>query len=172
MVQPLTGKPLPKFETGKTICFSDSGWLTSHAGDDYEMTHTIGAGAYGQVVAAIHTPSGRRVAIKKIMPFDHVVCALRTLRELMFLKYFTQSSCNGNVCVPSFRVHWTLRIICTLQIITILDIIKPKSIESFDNVYCSSKPLFRLVPYVISSSYSRTYANRSTPSHPYSISDR
>ncbi|KAJ4494305.1 putative MAP kinase [Lentinula lateritia] len=100
MVQPLTGKPLPKFETG----------------DDYEMTHTIGAGAYGQVVAAIHTPSGRRVAIKKIMPFDHVVCALRTLRELMFLKYFTQSSCNGNI-------------------ITILDIIKPKSIESFDNVY-------------------------------------
>ncbi|KAJ3870127.1 putative MAP kinase [Lentinula novae-zelandiae] len=62
------------------------------------------------------------------MPFDHVVCALRTLRELMFLKYFTQSSCNGNI-------------------ITILDIIKPKSIESFDNVYCSSKPLFRLVPF-------------------------
>ncbi|KAJ3855167.1 putative MAP kinase [Lentinula lateritia] len=99
MVQPLTGKPLP-FEIG----------------DDYEITHTIGAGAYGQVVAAVHTPSGRRVAIKKIMPFDHVVCALRTLRELMFLKYFTQSSGHGNI-------------------ITILDIIKPKSIESFDNVY-------------------------------------
>ncbi|KAJ4486394.1 CMGC/MAPK protein kinase [Lentinula aciculospora] len=100
MIQPLNGKPLPKFEIG----------------DDYELTHTIGAGAYGQVVAAVHKPSGRRVAIKKITPFDHVVCALRTLRELIFLKYFTELSCNDNI-------------------VTLLDIIKPKSIESFDAIY-------------------------------------
>ncbi|KAJ3750129.1 putative MAP kinase [Lentinula detonsa] len=100
MARPVAGKLLPKFDIG----------------DDYELTHTLGAGAYGQVVAAVHKPSGRRVAIKKIMPFDHVVCALRTLRELIFLKYFRETSCNDNI-------------------VTILDIIKPKSIESFDTIY-------------------------------------
>ncbi|KAJ3759601.1 putative MAP kinase [Lentinula raphanica] len=100
MVQPIAGKAIAKFEIG----------------NDYELTHTLGSGAYGQVVAAVHKPSGRRVAIKKIMPFDHVVCALRTLRELILLKYFTELSCNDNI-------------------VTILDIIKPKSLESFDAVY-------------------------------------
>ncbi|KIK60309.1 hypothetical protein GYMLUDRAFT_244329 [Collybiopsis luxurians FD-317 M1] len=95
-----SAKPLPKFEVG----------------DDYELTHIIGAGAYGEVAAAIHKPTGRRVAIKKVLPFDHVLCALRTLRELKFLKYFTYSCFNENI-------------------ITVLDIIKPESLESFNAIY-------------------------------------
>ncbi|KAF9078071.1 putative MAP kinase [Rhodocollybia butyracea] len=101
MVQSSASKlPLPEFEVG----------------DEYELTHTIGAGAYGEVVAAIHKPSGRKVAIKKILPFDHPLIALRTLRELKFLRYFTESCCNENI-------------------VSILDIIKPKALESFDAIY-------------------------------------
>ncbi|KAJ3888777.1 putative MAP kinase [Lentinula edodes] len=100
MVQPVTGKSLPKFEVG----------------DDYQITHIIGSGAYGEVVAALHKPSGRRVAIKKVLPFDHTLCALRTLRELKLLKYFTDSCFNENI-------------------VTVLDIIKPESLESFNAIY-------------------------------------
>jgi len=100
MIQPVTDKPLPKFDIGQ----------------DYEITHTLGAGAYGEVVAATHIPSGRRVAIKKVLPFDHVLCALRTLRELKFLKYFTESCFNENI-------------------VNVLAIIKPESLESFTAIY-------------------------------------
>ncbi len=46
------------------------------------------------------------------MPFDHVLFALRTLRELKLLKYFSEQSVSENI-------------------ITVLDIIKPASFESF-----------------------------------------
>ncbi|KAF9068096.1 putative MAP kinase [Rhodocollybia butyracea] len=93
-------KPLPKFEIG----------------EDYQLLHALGEGAYGAVVAAIHKPTGRHVAIKKILPFDHVLFCLRTLRELKLLKYFTESCTNENI-------------------ITILDIIKPPSLDEFTEIY-------------------------------------
>ncbi len=70
--------------------------MESFAGDDYELLHSIGAGAYGQVVAAVHKPTMRRVAIKKVLPFEHPVFALRTLRELKLLKYFSETCVNEN----------------------------------------------------------------------------
>ncbi|KAJ3719769.1 kinase-like domain-containing protein [Lentinula raphanica] len=93
-------KPLPKFEIG----------------EDYQLLHAIGEGAYGTVAAALHKPSGRQVAIKKILPFDHVLFSLRTLRELKLLKYFTETCINENI-------------------ITILDIIKPPSLDQFTEIY-------------------------------------
>ncbi|KAJ7786458.1 kinase-like domain-containing protein [Mycena metata] len=93
-------KPLPKFEIG----------------EDYEILHAIGEGAYGTVAAALHKPSGRQVAIKKILPFDHTLFALRTLRELKLLKFFTETYLNENI-------------------ISILDIIKPPTLESFTEIY-------------------------------------
>jgi mitogen-activated protein kinase 1/3 len=54
-------KPLPKFEVG----------------EDYQIQHSIGEGAYGVVVAALHKPTGRQVAIKKILPFEHTLFCLR-----------------------------------------------------------------------------------------------
>jgi len=59
------------------------------------------------------------VAIKKITPFDHSMFCLRTLREMKLLRYFNHEN-----------------------IISILDIQKPRSYETFNEVYliqvCSS----------------------------------
>lgn len=93
-------KPLPKFEIG----------------DDYQLLHAIGEGAYGTVAAALHKPTGRQVAIKKILPFDHTLFCLRTLRELKLLKFFSETCVNENI-------------------ISILDIIKPPSLEEFKEIY-------------------------------------
>jgi len=95
-----TSKPLPKFEIG----------------DDYQLLHAIGEGAYGTVAAALHKPSGRQVAIKKVLPFDHTLFCIRTLRELKLLKFFSETCVNENI-------------------ISVLDIIKPPSIEEFKEIY-------------------------------------
>lgn len=57
----------------------------------------MGEGAYGIVCSAIHKPSGRKVAIKKIAPFDHSMFCLRTLRELKLLKFLSESGVSENV---------------------------------------------------------------------------
>ena len=70
--------------------------------------------------SALHKPSGQKVAIKKITPFDHSMFCLRTLREMKLLRYFNHEN-----------------------IISILDIQKPRSYETFTEVYliqvCSSR---------------------------------
>lgn len=65
------------------------------------MLHSLGEGAYGTVVAAMHKPSGREVAIKKILPFEHTLFCLRTLRELKLLKFFSETCVNENVSFAS-----------------------------------------------------------------------
>ena len=67
------------------------------AGANYRVLHVLGEGAYGTVVSAIHTPTGQHVAIKKVLPFDHTLFCLRTLRELKLLKFFSQVAVNENV---------------------------------------------------------------------------
>jgi len=62
--------------------------------------------------SAIHKPSSQKVAIKKITPFDHSMFCLRTLREMKLLRYFNHEN-----------------------IISILDIQKPRNYESFNEVY-------------------------------------
>ena len=62
------------------------------------MSRRIGEGAYGTVAAAVHKPTGRSVAIKKVKPFEHTLFCLRTLRELKLLKYFAENAVNENVC--------------------------------------------------------------------------
>lgn len=62
--------------------------------------------------SAIHKPSGQKVAIKKITPFDHSMFCLRTLREMKLLRYFNHEN-----------------------IISILDIQRPRSYDSFNEVY-------------------------------------
>ncbi|KAG8945008.1 MAP kinase Pmk1 [Tulasnella sp. 424] len=84
----------------------------SLAHQDYRIIDVIGEGAYGVVCSAEHIPSGRRVAIKKITPFDHAMFCLRTLREIKLLRHFQHEN-----------------------IISILDILKPDSFETFKEVY-------------------------------------
>ncbi|KAF9074293.1 mitogen activated protein kinase [Rhodocollybia butyracea] len=95
-----SSKPLPSFAVG----------------EDYELLYLLGEGAYGQVVAALHKPTRRRVAIKKVLPFEHTLFCLRTLREVKLLKYFSESSVNGNI-------------------VSILDMVKPESLDSFQELY-------------------------------------
>ncbi|ORZ38406.1 mitogen-activated protein kinase [Catenaria anguillulae PL171] len=85
---------------------------TFHVGDDYQLLDLIGEGAYGVVCSAIHKATGRKVAIKKIAPFDHAMFSLRTLREIKILRYFQHEN-----------------------IIGILDIVKPESLDNFTEVY-------------------------------------
>lgn len=62
--------------------------------------------------SALHKPSGQKVAIKKITPFEHSMFCLRTLREMKLLRYFNHEN-----------------------IISILDIQKPRNYETFTEVY-------------------------------------
>jgi mitogen-activated protein kinase 1/3 len=57
-------------------------------GPSYQIMDVIGEGAYGVVASGVHIHSGTKVAIKKIVPFEHTMFALRTLRELKLLKFF------------------------------------------------------------------------------------
>jgi len=78
----------------------------------YRVLDAIGEGAYGVVCSAVHMRSQRHVAIKKITPFDHSMFCLRTLREIKLLRHFSHEN-----------------------IIAILDILKPPSIEDFTEVF-------------------------------------
>lgn len=67
------------------------------AGTQYQVLDVVGEGAYGIVCSAVHRPSGRKVAIKKIAPFDHSMFCLRTLRELKLLKFLSEAGVSENV---------------------------------------------------------------------------
>nr|AGT79987.1 MpkB [Penicillium digitatum] len=86
--------------------------ISFNVSDQYEIQDVIGEGAYGVVCSAIHKPSGQKVAIKKITPFDHSMFCLRTLREMKLLRYFNHEN-----------------------IISILDIQRPHNYEGFNEVY-------------------------------------
>ena len=134
-------KPLPKFEIGQSLLTPCTPLTHSPTptptGEDYQLLHAIGEGAYGTVAAALHKPTGRQVAIKKILPFDHTLFCLRTLRELKLLKFFSETCLNENVRHHHPSPPLSLCSHASLQIISILDIIKPPSLESFKEIYCS-----------------------------------
>jgi len=92
-------KPVPTFEIGEScgLILSIPVALIRHIGNEYKILYPIGEGAYGLVAAALHTPTGTKVAIKRITPFDHTLLCLRTLRELKLLKFFSQACVNDNV---------------------------------------------------------------------------
>jgi mitogen-activated protein kinase 1/3 len=72
---------------------------TSYVGTQYQVLDVVGEGAYGIVCSATHRPTGRKVAIKKIMPFDHSMFCLRTLRELKLLKFLSEAGVSENVSI-------------------------------------------------------------------------
>lgn len=73
----------------------------------------IGEGAYGVVCLAIHKPTGIKVAIKKVEPFQRPLFCLRTLREIKLLTYFRRHE----------------------NIVTVFDIQKPQNFENFNEIY-------------------------------------
>ena len=104
-------------------------------GTQYQVLDVVGEGAYGIVCSAVHRPTGRKVAIKKIAPFDHSMFCLRTLRELKLLKFLSEAGVSENVRCRYTLIRRTSLNFLAQQIISILDIIKPPSIEQFKEVY-------------------------------------
>ncbi|KAJ8581912.1 Pkinase-domain-containing protein [Rhizopogon salebrosus TDB-379] len=86
--------------------------LENFSDKSYQVLEVIGEGAYGIVCSAIHKASQRKVAIKRITPFDHSMFCLRTLREIKLLRHFRHEN-----------------------IISILDILQPPSFDQFREVY-------------------------------------
>lgn len=83
----------------------------------YRVIRPIGKGAYGVVVAAKDTRTGEKVAIKKIpTAFAHQTDTKRTLREI---KILTRLRHENLICIK--------------------DILKPPSIQDFNDVYWVSE---------------------------------
>ncbi|XP_006013642.1 mitogen-activated protein kinase 14 isoform X2 [Latimeria chalumnae] len=80
----------------------------------YENLSPVGSGAYGSVCSACDTQSGLRVAVKKLSrPFQSIIHAKRTYRELRLLKHMKHEN-----------------------VIGLLDVFTPsQSLEEFNDVY-------------------------------------
>lgn len=82
-------------------------------GKDYECIKVLGQGSYGAVASAVHKPTGKKVAIKKMTGvFEDDIDCKRILREIYLLKQL-----NHNFVVKLF------------------DVIEPKDLASFDTIY-------------------------------------
>ncbi|KAF8573644.1 hypothetical protein K439DRAFT_1237346, partial [Ramaria rubella] len=60
-------------------------------GTQYQVLDVAGEGTYSIVCSALHCPTSRKVAIKKIAPFDHSMFCLHTLCELKLLKFLSEA---------------------------------------------------------------------------------
>ena len=81
--------------------------------DLYEMVKILGHGSYGQVASAIHKPTGKKVAIKKMDGvFEDEVDCKRILRELSLLRKLQHP-----------------------YVVELLDVIEPIDRENFDTLY-------------------------------------
>ncbi|XP_069797850.1 mitogen-activated protein kinase 14B isoform X1 [Narcine bancroftii] len=80
----------------------------------YQNLSPVGSGAYGSVCAAFDTKAGVRVAVKKLSrPFQSIIHAKRTYRELRLLKHMKHEN-----------------------VIGLLDVFTPaKTLEEFTDVY-------------------------------------
>lgn len=86
--------------------------ITFNISTSFEVQQLLGEGAYGVVCLALHKPTGTKVAIKKIQPFERPLFCVRTLREIKLLKHFKHEN-----------------------IISVFDIQKPASFDQFNEVY-------------------------------------
>ena len=95
----------------------------------YTLIKPIGHGAYGVVCSALDNQTGEKVAIKKInKAFDHLTDTKRTLREVKILRHFNHEN-----------------------VIRIKDILRPVSLERFDDVYIVSELMDTDLHQIISS---------------------
>lgn len=83
-------------------------------GPEYEIHRLVGSGSYGSVAEALHLPTNKRVAIKKMDDIfaDSEDCK-KMVREVLLLKAMNASS----------------------YVTKILDIITPKDLNTFNDMY-------------------------------------
>jgi mitogen-activated protein kinase 1/3 len=73
----------------------------------------LGTGSYGQVASAVHKPSGKKVAIKKMdNVFDDEIDCKRILREIALLRRLKHP-----------------------YVVELFDIIEPTDLQTFDTLY-------------------------------------
>jgi len=83
----------------------------------YKFIKPVGTGAYGVVVSALDTEVNEKVAIKKVTrAFEDLVDAKRILREIKLLRHFDHEN-----------------------IIHVKDVLPPKSMETFEDIYIVSE---------------------------------
>lgn len=80
---------------------------------DFRISEVLGEGAYGTVCLAVHSPSGTKVAIKKLEPFTRPLLCIRALREIKILR--------------GLRGHE--------NIVTMFDLQRPSNFGLFHEVY-------------------------------------
>lgn len=87
--------------------------VTYNISPQFQIIKPLGQGAYGLVCLAIHKPTRRKVAIKRIEAFVNPLITLRTIREIKLL--------------DKFKFHE--------NVVQLLDIQMPRSINDFNEVY-------------------------------------
>lgn len=82
-------------------------------GEDYEINKIIGKGSYGDVAEAIHKPTKKKVAIKRIYRvFEDLVDCKRIVREIAILRRMKH-----------------------INVVGLFDIIEPHDLTNFDTLY-------------------------------------
>ena len=82
-------------------------------GSDYECIKLLGQGSYGAVASALHKPTNKKVAIKKMDGvFEDEVDCKRILREVTLLRRLKHP-----------------------YVVELFDVIEPKNITTFDTLY-------------------------------------
>lgn len=82
-------------------------------GENYECIKILGKGSYGSVASAVHKPTGKKVAIKKMDGvFEDDVDCKRILREFYILQQIQHP-----------------------YVVELFDLIQPKDPSNFDTVY-------------------------------------
>jgi mitogen-activated protein kinase 1/3 len=82
-------------------------------GKQYECLKILGQGSYGAVASAIHKPTGKKVAIKRMQGvFEDEVDCKRILREIYLLKQLKHPF-----------------------VVELFDVIEPRNLATFDTIY-------------------------------------
>mmetsp|Transcript_42867 Transcript_42867/g.41193 ORF Transcript_42867/g.41193 Transcript_42867/m.41193 type:complete len:124 (+) Transcript_42867:46-417(+) len=82
-------------------------------GEEYECVKLLGQGSYGAVCSAIHKPTNKKVAIKKMDGvFEDEVDCKRILREIDLLRKLNHP-----------------------YVVNIVDVLEPRNPDTFDTLY-------------------------------------
>ena len=82
-------------------------------GQSYRCVSLLGKGSYGSVCSAVHIPTGKKVAIKRMDGvFEDLTDCKRILREIMLLQTLNHPG-----------------------VVKLFDIIEPKNPDNFDTLY-------------------------------------
>lgn len=117
----------------------------------YKIQEVVGRGAYGVVVAAEDTRTGKIVAIKKIQKaFEHKIFAKRTLRELKLLRLLGHDNVLKllTILLPKSRQNFSdIYIVCELVEGDLYSIIKSNQPLEIDHIKFILYQILRALKY-------------------------